>query len=191
MERMRELTYYVAVSIDGFIAAPDGDFSAFPVEGDHMAHLVTEYADAVPSHVQRAVGIESDNSRFDTVIMGWNTYLPALDEGITSPYAHLKQVVASRSAREVDPAIELTADPVATVRRLKEQPGTGIYLAGGGELAGVLIDEIDRLVLKLNPLMLGQGIPLFARVPNAVRRFQRTAVRAFDSGVTLLEFERG
>lgn len=184
---MRELTYYVAVTLDGFIAAPDGDASAFPIEGDHMHAVLHDYTDAVPTHVQQAVGIQADRTRFDTVLMGWCTYTPALDVGITHPYAHLRQIVATRSGRAVADGIETTADPVETVRSLKREPGAGIYLAGGGELAGALVDEIDRLVLKHNPFLLGDGIPLFAGVTQP-RRFRPVATRAFESGVRITEY---
>ena len=43
-DMMRELVYYVAVSIDGYIAAPDGSYDAFPVEGDHMAVYLSDFA---------------------------------------------------------------------------------------------------------------------------------------------------
>ena len=49
--------------------------------------------------------------------------------------------------------------------RLKQEDGGGIYLAGGGNLAGQLIDEIDELVVKVYPLVLGEGIPMFAGRP--------------------------
>ena len=184
---MRELTYYAAVTLDGYIAAPDGDASAFPIEGDHMEVLMHEYTDTIPSHVQAAVGLEADRSRFDTVVMGWRTYAPALDEGIARPYAHLRQIVATRSDRTVAEGIETTADPVGTVRALKREPGTGIYLAGGGELAGALIGEIDRLVLKHNPFALGAGIPLFTGLAEP-QRFRPVASREFASGVRITEY---
>jgi len=187
---VRELTYYVATSLDGCIAAPDGAFDAFPTDGDHMPVLMHEYADALPIHVQQAVGVEPDRSRFDTVIMGWRTLTPALDAGIASPYPHLRQIVATRRERAVDAAIETTADPIATVRALKREQGGGIWLAGGGELAGSLLPEIDRLVLKVNPLVLGSGIRLFGDSGYDPTAFERVAVRPFDSGVTILELVR-
>ncbi|NLG54541.1 MAG: dihydrofolate reductase, partial [Rhodococcus sp.] len=131
---MRELVYYVAVSIDGYICDPDGGADALLVEGDHMSVITGEYADALPGHVLKALGIEPPGTRFDTVIMGWNTLTPALDVGIASPYPHLRQIVASRQAKVVDPAITLTADPLATVQELKKEEGLDIWLCGGGEL---------------------------------------------------------
>lgn len=187
---MRELVYYVAVSIDGFIAAPDGDPSAFPVEGDHSATLISEFGDALPAHVLRAIGMDAPRTRFDTVVMGWNSYTPALDVGIDSPYAHLHQVVASRQQRTVPEEITLTADPVATIRELKAQDGLGIYLCGGGQLAGALIGEIDRLILKRYSVALGDGIPLFGGVSTGPVGFDLVADRPLGSVGHIEEYVR-
>ena len=51
-------------------------------------------------------------------------------------------------------------DPVGLVRRLKRRPGAGVWLAGGGRLAGALLGEIDELVIKRYPVVLGVGIPV-------------------------------
>ena len=185
---MPELTYYVAVSIDGYIADPSGGFDAFLVEGDHAPVIYGEYADALPGHAHSALGVEPPRTHFDTVIMGWNNLAPALDAGIPSPYPHLRQIVASRQARDVDPAITLTPDPLATVRALKHEDGIGIWLCGGGQLAGALLPEIDRLVLKRNPVAFGSGIPLFGDAPYAPRAFELRDTRSFGSGVVIEEY---
>ncbi|WP_309068190.1 dihydrofolate reductase family protein [Microbacterium sp.] len=187
---MRELVYYVAVSLDGHIAAPDGAFDAFLVEGDHAAVLFGEFGDAIPAHVLSALGLEPPRTRFDTLVMGWSTLVPGLEIGIDSPYPHLRQYVASRGDKQVTPDVTLTRDPVATVRELKAEDGLDIWLAGGGELAGALLDEIDRLVLKRNPFAFGSGIPLFGGAPYEPRRFELASVRAFESGVVIEEYVR-
>jgi len=187
---MRNLVYYVAVSVDGYIAGPAGGFDAFLAEGDHASVVFGEYADALPAHAHAALGIEPPGTRFDTVVMGWNTLTPALSVGITSPYPHLRQVVASRRSREVDAAITLTDEPLATVRTLKQQDGLDIWLCGGGELAGSLLPEIDRLVLKRNPVVFGSGIPMFGVAAYGPRTFVPSATRSFASGVSIEEYTR-
>ncbi|WP_336244351.1 dihydrofolate reductase family protein [Microbacterium sp. JZ31] len=152
--------------------------------------LFGEFGDAIPAHVLGALGLEAPGTKFDTVVMGWNTLLPGLEVGIGSPYPHLRQYVASRSDKQVAPDVTLTHDPVATVRELKEEDGLDIWLCGGGELAGTLIDEIDRLVLKRNPFAFGSGIPLFGHAPYEPRRFELVSVRAFESGVVIEEYAR-
>lgn len=185
---MRHLVYYVAVSIDGYIADPRGGFDAFLVEGDHASVVFGEYADALPAHAHAALGSEPPRTRFDTVIMGWNTLKPALDIGITSPYPHLRQIVASRRPRDIDPAIILTDDPRTTVRSLKREDGLDIWLCGGGELAGTLLPEIDHLVIKRNPVVFGSGIAMFGGAPYEPSVFALSETRSFESGVVIEEY---
>jgi dihydrofolate reductase len=192
---MRELVYYVAVSLDGYIAGPAGEFDAFLFEGDHMAALNERFADAIPTHIADALGIHRNGSMFDSVVMGWNTYAVGLPSA-TSPYRHLRQVVFSRTRTEADIPGEhanLTVtdeDPVDVVRRLKAEPGESIWLCGGGALACVLVDEIDRLVLKRHPVTFGDGIPLFSQGAYDPQGFDEVETTAFDSGVVVSEYVR-
>jgi dihydrofolate reductase len=188
---MRELTYLVAVSLDGFIASPDGDFSAFPMEGDHIEMLARDYADTLPAPALDALGVTADGLRFDTVLMGWNTYDVGLRQGLAEPYPHLRQYVVAAHHTPPAPSIEHVAEhPVATAQALKAEPeGAGIWLCGGAGLAAALRDEIDCLVLKVNPVVLGRGIPLFANgyAPLAYGLQRSTP---FESGVVVNEYRR-
>jgi dihydrofolate reductase len=187
---MRELTYYVAVSLDGRIAAPDGDFSAFPVTGDHIDMIIEDYTDTLPGVGLSALGRTAPTTRFDTVVMGWNTYAAGLASGVDDPYPHLRQYVFTHRPDRAAGAVTFTADdPVVVVQKLKaEAEGAGIWLCGGGRLAASLADEIDRLVLKVNPLVLGEGVPLFDG--GGLRSFTLEASRTFDSGVVINEYRR-
>jgi len=189
---MRELVYYVATSLDGYIAGPGGETDAFPIEGEHMAVLSTRFADAVPSHVASALGIEPTGAVFDTVLMGWATYSVAADVGIVSPYAHLRQFVFSRSPRPAVDGVTITAeDPVDVARRLTAEPGNAaVWLCGGGSLAAALVDEIDRLILKVNPVVFGDGIPLFGGRAVDPRAFALVESTPFRSGVVVNEYTR-
>ncbi len=189
---MRQLTYHVAVSLDGYIAHPDGSFDAFAQSGDHVDALVHDLPETLPGHVLSAIGIEPTNDTYDTVVMGWNTFAVGLPHGFDDPYPHLRQYVVSRTHQQSElggDARLVDADPVGLVRRLKAEPSTkGIWLCGGGALAGVLLDEIDRLVLKVNPVLLGAGIPLF-RTDSAIDRpFVLESSRPFDSGVVMTSY---
>ena len=192
---MRPLTYFVAVSLDGYIAATDGSFDAFPQAGDHIEALLRDYPETIPGHVLSAIGIEASNDTFDTVVMGWNTFAVGLREGIDDPYPHLRQYGFSRShgPDEVGADVHLVGDdPAGVVRSLKEEPSArGIWLCGGGAIAAALRDEIDRLVLKINPVMLGAGIPLFEPSPAPSRSFNLEECRPFDSGVLMATYAAG
>jgi dihydrofolate reductase len=187
---VRELTYYVAVSLDGLIAGPGDDFSAFPVEGDHIEMVCRDYRDTLPTVALDALGLSADGARFDTTLMGWNTYAAGLAH-TDDPYPHTRQHVFSRQARRVPEGITLTAeDPVEVVRRLKAEPGTGIWLCGGGALASALAAEIDRLVLKVNPVVLGEGVPLFRGGGYDPRAYRLERSTPYESGVVVNEYAR-
>ena len=83
-----------------------------------------------------------------------------------------------------------TDDPASVVRALKAEPaGSDIWLCGGGQLAGALHDEIDALVLKVNPITLGDGIGLFGGRA-ATGSYALTQSTAFDSGVVISHYDR-
>lgn len=187
---MRQLVYFVATTLDGFIAAPDGDTEAFIHAPAYLRELAAEFPETFPTHARTALALDAPGTHFDTVLMGRGTYEPALRLGITRPYAHLRQVVFSRSLpATTDPAVTVVAgDPVPVVRRLKaEATGRDIWLCGGGDLAGQLLGEIDALILKLNPITFGGGTPLFAG-PAALARFALVAVQPREAGVVLLRY---
>ncbi|GAB1820343.1 dihydrofolate reductase family protein [Herbidospora sp. RD11066] len=186
---MRELTYYVAVSLDGRISGPAHDFSAFLFEGDHAEMIMRDYRDTLPDVGLKALGLTADGSRFDTTLMGWNTYASGLAQ-TDDPYPHTRQYVFSRTRAQSDvpDGITLTGDdPVEVVRRLKKEEGTGIWLCGGGLLASALVDEIDRLVVKVNPVVFQEGPSLFA-APYAPHTFRLERSTPYRSGVVVNEY---
>ncbi|WP_331738426.1 MULTISPECIES: dihydrofolate reductase family protein [unclassified Streptomyces] len=191
---MRKLTYFVGTSIDGFIAAPDGsfDFLMAHLTEDYVPHLAAEYADTLPTAARAAFGVaDAPNTRFDTVLMGRGTYAPGLHAGLSNPYAHLRQIVLSRSlTTSPDPAVEVTAeDPVALVRKLKQEEGLGIWLCGGADLAGQLLPEIDELIVKQYPVVAGAGIPLF-RADFSPHTFRLTDSHVFEDGNLILTYTK-
>ena len=194
---MRTLTYYVASSVDGFIAHEDGSWGGFLTEGEHLVDLFAAFPETIPDHLRdvlpdplrQALGPRGLTKRFDTVLMGRATYEAGLNLGVTSPYPILKQYVFSRTMTESpDAQVALVSeDAVAVVRALKQEAGQGIWLCGGGRLAATLFSEIDELIIKLNPVLLGAGIPLFAGAveQTALELTDRTV---YDNGFVLLHY---
>lgn len=103
----------------------------------------------------------------------------------------MKQYVFSRTLEPVDnPQVEVVdTDPVELVRTLKRQEGLDIWLCGGGNLAGQLVDEIDRLMFKSYPVIAGGGISALAGNFRPTR-FRVVRRREFDSGMQLTWFDR-
>ncbi|MGH7713505.1 MAG: dihydrofolate reductase family protein [Gemmatimonadaceae bacterium] len=143
---MRVVTFGVGSSLDNFIARPDHttDWLAW---SDEVAAISADYWKTI-----------------DTVVMGRKTYEVAVKLGTTS-YPGVKNYVFSRTLKPAPNAkvAIVASDAVEFMRRLKEQPGKGICVMGGGELANSLFQAnvIDEVGVNIHPVLLGAGIPLF------------------------------
>lgn len=183
---MRKLIYFIACTADGFIAREDGSFDFFPMTGEHLPYIVAEYPETIPGHLREMLGAQGSNQHFDTVLMGRHTYEVGALVGFTNPYPHLQQyVISSTMTASPDAAVQLvTGDPVALVRSLKQEAGLDLWLCGGARLAGALYHEIDEIILKVNPVVLGAGMPLFqgASSPTAL---ELTDHKTFAGGVAI------
>ena len=171
---MAALRYYVAATVDGFIAREDGAFDVFAAEGGHVADYVA---------FMRAQRV---------VLMGRRTYEVGLALGVTNPYPWLRQVVFSRTLpASPDANVELVAgDPAEFVRRLKaEQPDADLWLCGGGALAAALLGAglVDEVIVKVSPVLLGSGVPLVARLGRAVP-LDLVASTTHAGGVVVLRY---
>ncbi|RYZ60818.1 MAG: dihydrofolate reductase [Proteobacteria bacterium] len=170
---MRSLIYYVAATVDGFIADTNHGVGMFAHDGDHAA----EYLAALRG--------------YDTIVMGRKTWEFGQRLGVTDPYPWAETVVFGHFDESPDPRVRFTAeDPHEVVRELKRKPGSPIYLAGGGDLARSLFDgkAIDELVVKINPVLLGSGVGLAPRLSSAVR-LQARACSLHASGVIVARYD--
>lgn len=170
---MRKLKYYVASSLNGFIAREDDSFDYFVAEGEH-----------VPDY------LESLNS-FDVVLMGRKTYELGLRVGVTDPYPNLKSYVFSRTIKESpNEKIKIVSEnAVELIKELKNETGKDIYLCGGGELAAILFREnlIDEVILKTHPVLVGSGIRLFSETIRQVD-LEFISSKTFRTGVVVLHY---
>ncbi|CAM5543293.1 Dihydrofolate reductase OS=Streptomyces alboniger OX=132473 GN=CP975_24885 PE=4 SV=1 [Streptomyces alboniger] len=194
--RTRRLVYYIGASLDGYIAGPGGEFDFFPVGDEeqaaaYAAWVNARYPETVPTALRPHAGLaDAPNRRFDTVLMGHGTYRQALEHGTPSPYAHLRQYVASSTLGPApDPAVTvLGGDALAHARALKQQEGQDIWLCGGGRLAAALLLELDELIVKSYPVVAGAGVPLFGGDFRPTR-FRVTARETFPNDVSMTWFE--
>ncbi len=173
---MRLLIYYIATSLDGYIATVDGGVDSFLMEGPHADDFVKTLA------------------TFETVLMGGNTYRFGFAYGLKPgdpAYPGLKHVVFSRSLSfPSTPDVTLsTDDPVETVRVEKERNGGPIWLCGGGALAGSLATAglIDEYWIKVNPILLGSGIPLLGN-HRAESSLTLAGMTPYENGVVLMKY---
>jgi dihydrofolate reductase len=161
---MRKVTLGLANSLDNYIAREDGgsDWLSWTPE---VAEISAEFMKTV-----------------DAILIGRKTYEVMLASGQAS-YPGATNYVFSRSVRKratlakaiarmnVEPKVEFVdGDAADFVRKLKRRNGKGIVIFGGGELARSLFDAdlIDEVVLNVQPVILGSGIPLFPRLKKQI-----------------------
>lgn len=192
---MRKLIYYVATTLDGYIAGPDGgDPSAqsfFPVTPDIVEFIAAQFPETLPAPAREAMGIDGPGEIFDTVLEGRASYEVGVAAGIDDAYPHLRHLVFSTTLATVAGAhIELvTGNALDRVRTLKTEEGKDIWLVGGGKLAHGLLPEIDRLVIKQSPAVIGSGIPMFDG-PFEATMFTPVDALLLDSGVRVVTLDR-
>jgi dihydrofolate reductase len=176
-KKMRKIVYYVAISIDGFIAGENDDISGFTPSGN-----------GVEQYLNNLKG-------FDTVIMGKRTYefgyLFGMKPG-QKPYPHMKHYIFSQTLvfEKVYDGIEICPLNIEKVKSLKEEAGTPIYMCGGGKLAEWLLENelIDEVKLKLNPHIIGSGIRLFGKSKKAVKLSLKDS-KLYDNGLQIMSYE--
>ncbi|MBE9068130.1 dihydrofolate reductase [Leptolyngbya cf. ectocarpi LEGE 11479] len=189
---MRELVYYVACSIDGFIAHADGSHGGFSHDMDYLTALFSTFPETVPSHLREVMGISGANKWFDTVLMGRKTYEIGLKDGVSNPYPHMKQYLFSNSIKESPhPDVVLVSEKaMELVKQLKQADGKNIWLCGGATLATALFAEklIDQLILKINPFLMGDGISLFSGIIDQTA-LELTDQKVYGNGVLQLHYQ--
>lgn len=175
---MARIIYYVACSIDGFIAGADDDISNFVTGGEGVEKYL------------------SDLQNFKTVIMGRRTYEFGYQFGLEPgqpAYPHMIHHIFSESIKieHLAESVFIEEKSIDRVKEVKRNSDTDIYLCGGGEFAGWLLENelIDQLKLKLNPLILGKGIKLFG---NSTKKVIWNLIEreSFSDGLQILTYER-
>ena len=170
---MRQVRYSVAMSLDGYIAGPNG-------EADWIV-------------MAPEIDFAEIFSRYDTLLMGRKSYRAMQAAGgYESVSPDMQSIVISRTMRQADHSnFTIANDAIPFVTELKQKPGKDIWLFGGGELfhslltAG-LVDGIDVAVI---PILLGRGIPLLP-TPAPRATLKLTSHRLYkNSGIVLLEYD--
>jgi len=175
---MRTVTYGAACSLDGFIAPQDGSMDWLHFSRDVQEFMSTYWAS------------------IDTMLMGRKTWEVVVGQGGRGGGGGMKGIttyVFSRTLDRVGHGAHLVREDAGEfVRRLKEQPGKGICVMGGGELAQSLFvaGVIDEVGLNFHPILLGSGVPFF-RDPGRRISLELAESRVIDGGCVLSMYRVG
>ena len=125
----------------------------------------------------------------DTVVMGRRTYEAAVAGG-TDAYPGVVNYVCSRTRSGIANGVEFAPDGVALVARLKQEPGKGICIMGGGVLGAALVDAglVDEIGVNVHPVRLGSGVPLLPGLTRGIG-LELVECRRFEKGCALLRYE--
>jgi dihydrofolate reductase len=185
---MCKLTYSMTVSLDGYICGPQGEFDwSEPDEELHRFH----------NDLVRELGGHLLGRRLYEVMSFWET---AEERNPAGPqyaiefarlWKDLPKIVYSHTLTAVEGKTRLSSeDPVAEVRRLKEQAGKPLGV-GGATLAATLMqhDLIDEYLVFVSPIILGDGTHFFTRLAQSIE-LALVETRTFRTGVVYLRYER-
>ena len=165
---MRRVQYSVAMSLDGYIADPNGGYDWIVIDPE--------------------IDFEAMFRDFDTVLMGRKSYDAAVRQGGYG-IPGKKTYVFSRTLRQQDcPDVTVSHDPKKTVTALKkEKTGKDIWLFGGGELFRSMLDLglVDAIEVAVIPVLLGSGLPMLPS-PATRAKLKLTQQRLYQKTGTLL-----
>lgn len=168
---------FVGTSVDGFIARPDGRFDFLPAEGGEPH------------------GFEEFLASVDAIVMGRNTFETVM--GMPGWYYGSKRVVVLSTrpldlsgARARGGVVEqMSGEPPDLVARLAASGAHHLYVDGGDTVQRFLrAGLIDRFVITRVPVLIGEGIALFGKVPHDVK-LRHVMTRALAGGMVQSEYE--
>jgi dihydrofolate reductase len=184
---MRKLIYSMGVSLDGYIAGPDGTFDwSMPDEEQHRVH----------NEQMRELGGHLCGRRLYETMRVWDDVDERSAPGetaleFTRIWRATPKFVFSATLDEVGPNATLVREEaVAEVRRLKQEPG-GPLAVGGAGLAATLVraDLVDEYSLFVNPVVVGGGTPFFPPFEGKLE-LDLLETRTFGSRVVNVRYAR-
>jgi dihydrofolate reductase len=184
---MRKVIYSMSMSLDGFVAGPNGEIDwAAPDEELHRFH----------NQQTRELGAHLCGRRLYEAMVLWET--ADQDPDLAEPllefariWQNLPKIVFSNTLEKVEGNTRLATGEVAEeVAKLKEQPGKDVAVGGAGLAAGLaelgLIDEYRPFV---SPVVLGAGTPFFPPLDEPID-LELVETRTFGSRVVYLRYRR-
>ena len=167
---MTRLRLSVAMSLDGFIAGPNGERDWIVVDPD--------------------IDFNTLMGSFDTILLGRKTY-EAMRGHAGGGMPEMQTFVFSRTLDQDDcPDVTVSSNPMQTLSAIKARSGKDIWLFGGGELFRSLLDLhlVDCVEIAVIPVLLGGGLPLLPQ-PSVRTQLRLSTHRIYPkTGTVSLEY---
>ncbi len=168
---MRKVILFIASSLDGYIARPSGDIDWLFTDEDY--------------------GYSEFFASVDTVLMGRKTYEQVLTFG-EYPYEGVKSYVFTKNPLfQAENNVELVTEDIKKfIDNLRQADGKNIWLVGGSQLTYDFMNHnlVDEFILSIHPIVLGEGIPLFAN-PTTPQSLRLTNCQTYSSGLVQLSYD--
>lgn len=187
---MRKLVSFFHVSLDGFVAGPGGEMNWIKVDEeifDHVGQRVKGTDTALYGRVTwqmmegywPTAGDKPGASKHDIEHAAW--------------YNKAHKLVLSKSMQQEQWANTtfIGEDIEQRIKEVKQQEGTDILIFGSPSASHALMQYglIDEYWLFVNPVLLGEGIPLFKNVPG-ITSLKLLGSKVFAKGVVCMGYEK-
>jgi dihydrofolate reductase len=173
---MRKLILQLAVSLDGYIEGPNGEYDWCFTDQDY--------------------GMKAFFERIDSVFYGRKSYeltlsiIESMDSGGMPDFPELQEYVFSTTLKDAKKGvIIINGDIEKEVQRIKNEPGKDIWLFGGASLTSSLMSMklVDEISLAVHPIILGNGKPLFNGLSNRIP-LTLLNTTSYSSGLVLMNY---
>jgi dihydrofolate reductase len=170
---MRKIILSVAVSLEGFIEGPNGEYDWCYTDQDY--------------------GMSDFFKRIDAVFIGRKSYEMSLGmEGADNGWMpKVKEYIFTNTLTKVkEGAIIVKGDIKNEVEKIKREPGKDIWLFGGASLTTSLMNEglVDEISMAVHPILLGAGKPLFNDITGRIK-LKLINSQAYNTGLVSLTYD--
>lgn len=184
---MRKIILSLHTTLDGFVAGPNGEMDWIKLD-DEMFDLIGGFTDNADTALYGRITWEMMESYWPTAAEKPNATKHDIEH--SKWYNNTQKVVLSRTVKGYKNKTIFLADNIPTeIENLKNQPGKNILIFGSPSAAHTLMEHnlIDEYWLFINPVLLGKGIPVFAKIITRIG-LQLVTSKTFANGVIGLHY---